>query len=93
MLDIVKVMTEKRLNLQKRRKRMEETHRQVIAGVDKQINEIDLALAKINECIEPYVCPKCKGTGVMKVCDAAGDFEEMACHTCRGTGLKLSEGD
>lgn len=92
MLDIVKIMTKKRLNLQKRRQRMEETHRQVIAGVDKQINEVDLALAKINECIEPYICPKCKGTGVVKVCDAAGDMDEVPCHTCMGTGLKMSEG-
>lgn len=91
MLDIVKVMTDKRLDLQKRKQRMEETHRQVIANVDKQINEIDLALAKINEYIEPYVCPKCKGSGFVKVCDAAGDMDEEPCHICGGTGLKPPE--
>ncbi len=57
-----------------------------------KINKIDITLAKINEYMEPYICPKCKGTGVVKACDAAGDTEEISCHTCRGTGLKVSEG-
>lgn len=90
MLDIVRVMTEKRLDLHKRKQQAEETHRQIIADLDKQINEVDLALAKINECIEPYICPKCKGTGVVKVCDAAGDTDEANCNVCMGTGLRTS---
>lgn len=91
MFDVVDIISQKRISLQKQRQNAEEAHKQIIADLDRQLDEIDITLAKINGYMEPYVCPKCKGTGVVKVCDAAGDTEEMPCHTCRGMGLRMSE--
>lgn len=69
MLDIVDIMVQKQISLQKRKQQAEETHKQIIADLDKQLDELDSVLAKINEYMEPYICSKCKGTGVVKVCD------------------------
>lgn len=36
-----------------------------------------------------YICKRCHGSGTVRVCDAAGDFDDDVCPVCHGTGVRL----
>ncbi len=53
-----------------------------------EIQNIDKAVSLINDAITPFICPRCKGTGEVRKCDAAGQMESVKCTYCKGTGIK-----
>lgn len=76
-----------KLILQKRNLDLE--YKEKINVIQKQIDDIDKAIKIINDALGPYLCPKCKGTGVKRICDCAGDMDDEICPDCKGTGIKI----
>ena len=56
--------------------------------LDIEIQNIDKAASVILDVISHFICPRCKGTGEVRKCDAAGQMESVKCTYCKGTGIK-----
>ena len=76
-----------RLVLQKQK--LEENYRKQKQEIQLQIDDIDNAIKVVNDALGPYLCPICKGTGIKRICDCAGDMEDEVCPDCKGTGIKI----
>lgn len=77
-----------RLVLQKQK--LEENYRKQNQEIQLQIDNIDNAIKVVNDALGPYLCPNCKGTGIKRICDCAGDMEDEVCPNCKGTGIKTT---
>lgn len=86
-LNIIIPLMEKRTKLLKRKEALEEQHNKEICEIQNEINEVVKALNCIEKYITPLLCSHCKGTGVERYCDAAGDMDERECNFCNGTGI------
>ncbi len=89
MADVVMALTRKKARLIEQKKRvMDEAQRQV-REIDAEIEDTNKALAAIDDAVKDILCPVCRGTGSVRKCDAAGDFDDETCSACKGTGIKI----
>lgn len=91
MVDVVGVLCSKRARLIKEQRDLEHEYEARRAHIGHELQMINHALEVINEAVEPFLCPKCHGTGTVRVCDAAGDMDDETCPDCAGTGVKTKE--
>ncbi len=84
-------LTTLRRRLVERKEEYRKEYERNLAGLDKQIDEIDRTLGYLNDAVKPYICPHCNGSGSVRVPDAAGQCEDVTCRVCNGTGFKFPE--
>lgn len=58
------------------------------AELQTEIDKIDVALATINDALEPLLCKHCCGSGETSFTDAAGSRDTKPCQACGGTGIR-----
>lgn len=86
--DVIGALHRKRNNLQIRRARVEMEKNDELRRIDREIGEIDGALAILNDAVKDYLCQRCGGSGTVRRPDAAGQMEDVDCPACHGTGVK-----
>lgn len=87
MANVILNLAQKREKLCSRKRSVQAHANEVIKEIDEEIRNIDKAMETINGAISDYLCPRCKGTGIARVCDAAGQMEDDICPVCKGTGV------
>ena len=87
MTDIVSALNQKRASLYARKQEIKKKADLEIAKVDDEIRDVDRALRTIDNALGGYLCITCKGYGVIRIMDAAGQGENCLCPACKGTGL------
>lgn len=70
------------------KKRLEEVKQKKQAALEKIHNEYDIEIKDLEITINHVetICQKCKGSGIERYCDAAGDMDDRECERCGGTG-------
>ncbi len=87
MADVIAALTKKKARLYESRRSIELDAAKQINQVNLEIAEVEKALKTLNDAIKDYLCPRCKGSGSIRVCDAAGQMEDDTCPVCNGTGV------
>ena len=72
-----------------RKQHLHDNYQRQVAEYDREIADIDKAISLVNEAVKDILCQRCDGSGIVRVCDAAGDFDDDYCPDCRGTGFKI----
>ena len=85
--DIVHTLSRKRNELYERKRAIEIEMQRQIEETEDEIANLDSALDTLNKAVSDYLCARCKGTGSIRKCDAAGQMEEVTCPYCCGTGI------
>ena len=87
MADVIEALNRKRASLNNRK-------RQIKAGADRKVAEIDAELADVgraiktlNDAVKDYLCKTCGGEGTIGKPDAAGQMEDCRRPACHGTGV------
>lgn len=78
-----------RASLVLQRNKLETEYKEKFHNIQAQIDDIDKAIKVIDDVLGPYLCPKCKGTGIKRICDCAGDMDDEICPDCKGTGIRV----
>ena len=52
-----------------------------------EIEKFDPLIKAMEEAVKDYACPRCKGSGSVRRCDAAGQMEDVECPDCNGRGF------
>lgn len=89
MADIITTLVAKRRTLAERKHQVQLDAQKEVYRIDNELAGIDAALEHLNDAIKAYICPGCRGTGSIHRSDAAGGVEDVTCHVCGGTGVKL----
>lgn len=87
MTDIITALNKKKSTLVRRKQEITTEAKRQIEVLDTGISEVNKAIETLNEAVKDYLCPRCKGTGNIRRCDAAGQMEDDTCPDCRGTGV------
>ena len=87
MTDIVSALNQKRASLYARKQEIKKKADLEIAKVDDEISDVDRALRIIDNALIGYLCTTCKGRGVIRIADAAGQGENCQCPACKGAGV------
>ena len=88
MADVIGTLNARRIKLCSLKKSILDDANRQVKEIDAQIADLDKAKEVINKAIEPYLCKYCKGTGTIRVPDAAGQMDDEPCGACNGTGIK-----
>lgn len=91
MPDIISALAQKKARIIAQQRDLENRYNSEKMHLAHELNLINQALETINNAVEQYLCPYCKGTGFIRVCDAAGDMDDERCPHCKGTGVKVDE--
>lgn len=87
MEDVITTLTKKRAHLYDKKRKIELDTTNQISQINLEIAKVEKALKTLNDAIKDYLCPRCKGSGSVRVCDAAGQMEDDTCPVCHGTGV------
>lgn len=91
-IDIHAVLSTRKLQIAQRRKALHEEYERGLHNLQEEEKRIDAALEVLANAVQPYLCKRCHGSGIVRVCDAAGDFDDDVCPVCHGTGVRLMDG-
>ena len=91
MPDVVSLLCTKKARLIKEQCDLEKEYQAKKAHIGHELKMINDALVTINSAIERFLCPRCHGTGTVRVCDAAGDMDDETCPDCKGLGVVLED--
>ena len=89
MADIIDALYRKRASLLAEKKKVQLSAEIRMQSIDNEIGKIDKALKTLDEAVQEYLCPHCKGLGTTRRADAAGQMEDWPCEKCSGTGVFL----
>lgn len=89
MADVMLALSKKRNKLVNEKREIEKEYKRKIAELDNELKEIDKIYSVVNDAISEYICPKCRGTGSVRITDACGDTDDYDCSECNGTGIKI----
>lgn len=82
-------LAKRRAGIMARKAELDLEYKRRISECDEELKRIDDAIAVIDKAIAEFLCPDCKGSGIKRYCDAAGDMDDMPCPTCKGTGIRI----
>lgn len=91
-IDIHAVLSTRKLQIVRRREALHEEYKRGLQNLKEEEERIDAALEVVANAVMPYLCKRCHGSGTIRVCDAAGDFDDDVCPVCHGTGVRLMDG-
>lgn len=89
--NVILALTEKLRRLRRRKQEIQDEAKRRVAEIDAEIQNVQKAIDTAEDAMKDIICPVCKGTGNIRVCDAAGSMEERMCGFCHGTGIKITE--
>lgn len=75
--------------LRQQKREIESEYNRKIKDIDKEIEEEQKALDKVNEVLKPYICSCCDGSGEETFSDAAGSRDYRKCTSCGGIGVNM----
>lgn len=88
MTNIVTALSCKRSRLFEWKRELQTEYFKKIEDIDKEIEQVNNAMALLNEAVKDYICPYCEGDGEVRYTDAAGSRDYKTCPYCNGTGVK-----
>ena len=91
-IDIHAVLSARKLQIVRRREALQEKYKRDLQCLKEEEERIDAALEVLTNAVQPYLCKRCHGSGTVRVCDAAGDFDDDVCPVCHGTGVRQMDG-
>lgn len=91
-IDIHAVLSTRKLQIAQRRETLHEEYKRDLRKLKEEEERIDAAFEVLQNAVQPYLCKRCHGSGTVRVCDAAGDFDDDVCPVCRGTGVQRMDG-
>ena len=91
-IDIHAVLSTRKLQIAQRREALHEKYKRDLQQLKEEEERIDAAFEVLTNAVQPYLCKRCHGSGEVRVCDAAGDFDDDVCPVCHGTGVRLMDG-
>lgn len=89
MPDYMMALTRRKTAILERKRRLHDDYLKQVAECNHEIADIDKAISMVNEAVKDILCPRCNGSGSIRVCDAAGDMDDERCPSCCGTGIKI----
>lgn len=93
MPDTINMLAIKRSRLLEQKRKIKEEYDRKIHEIDQEIKKINNAMQIIEDALKDYLCPRCKGSGEIRMCDAAGQMCDETCPKCGGTGIMMPEGE
>ena len=91
-IDIHAVLSTRKLQIAQRREELCEEYQRDLQNLKEEEERIDAAFEVLANAVQPYLCKRCHGSGTVRVCDAAGDFDDDVCPVCHGTGVRRMDG-
>lgn len=91
MADIITALTQKRSHIIAKQRELDVKYNADKSHFAHELELVNEAIRVINNAAEQFLCPKCHGTGTVRVCDAAGDMDDDVCPACKGLGVKLED--
>ena len=95
-IDIHAVLSTRKLQIAQRREALLEEYKRDLQQLKEEEERIDAAFEVLTNAVQPYLCKRCHGSGTVsgtvRVCDAAGDFDDDVCPVCHGTGVRQMDG-
>lgn len=91
-IDIHAVLSTRKLQIAQRREELQKEYKRDLQELKEEEERIDAAFEVLANAVQPYLCKRCRGSGTVRVCDAAGDFDDDVCPVCHGTGVQRMNG-